>query len=109
MKPERARELLEQAVGGSFSACWKLVYEIERLQAPLPEDLKKQLRVIEEFRNDFPTHSFAPDVVDGLTKTIRALQADLQKERERNDEMSEQLGYAAEDGWTDETEKPCKS
>ena len=63
--------------------------EIERLQAPLPEDLEKRLGTIEEFRKDFPTHSFAPDVIDRLTVTLRSMQAELS-------EVQDQLRLAKE-------------
>ena len=75
MTPKRIKELVYIAnnVGGGGWAIDELAAEIERLQAPLPEDLERRLASIEEL----------PDVtllLQGtlfLTTTIRALQAKL--------------------------------
>ncbi len=90
MTPERLKKLRESDL--LDDEVEELFKEIERLQAPLPEDLEKQVGEVEELLS---IHAYglkkltSPGAVfeqlSRLTTTVRALQAELTKERERAD------------------------
>lgn len=131
MKPERLVYVKKFVQKGQVWAYQELFDEIERLQTPLPEKWEKRLEeiesnlprmkdaAVEKDTGNMLAFALVTNVLPELITTIRALLAELQQaeaavnkmedelqtERGRNDEMGEQLGYAAEDGWTDETEK----